>query len=63
MPRIGIWELVVIFLVIIFLFGSKRLPEIGKAIGEAIKEFKKSMKGDGNETTGTKKEDSRGDQG
>ncbi len=60
MPRIGIWELVVIFLVIIFLFGSKKLPEIGKAIGEAIKEFKKSMKDDGNETTGPKKEDPRG---
>ena len=40
----GPLELAVIFLVVLFLFGAKRLPEIGKALGEGIREFKKSMK-------------------
>ena len=42
MGRIGLSELVVIFVVVLFLFGTKRLPEIGAAIGKAIKEFKKA---------------------
>ncbi len=42
--RLSIPELVVIFVIIFFLFGAKRLPEMGKGIGEAIKGFKSSMK-------------------
>ncbi len=42
----GPFELVIIFLVILLLFGGKKLPEIGKAIGEGIREFKRAM-GDG----------------
>ncbi len=44
MGRIGFGELVVIFLVVLLLFGTKRLPEIGNALGKAIREFKKSVK-------------------
>ena len=44
MGRIGIGELVVIFLIILLLFGTKRLPEIGSALGKAVKEFKRSVK-------------------
>jgi len=40
----GPFELLVIFLVVLLLFGGKRLPEIGKALGQGIREFKKSMK-------------------
>ena len=40
----GPMELVVILLVVLLLFGTKRLPEIGKALGEGIREFKKSLK-------------------
>ena len=40
----GPLELAVIFLVVLFLFGAKRLPEIGKALGEGIREFKRSIK-------------------
>lgn len=43
--RIGVTELVVITLVIIILFGGKKLPELGRSIGEAIREFKQSIKG------------------
>lgn len=43
---LGFQELILILIIIFFLFGAKRLPEMGKGIGEGIKNFKKSMKGD-----------------
>jgi TatA/E family protein of Tat protein translocase len=43
---IGLQELVVIFLIILFVFGAKRLPEIANSLGRAIREFKKSSKED-----------------
>lgn len=41
----GPLEIIVILIVILLLFGAKRLPEIGRALGEGIREFKKSIKG------------------
>ena len=41
---LGPWELLVIFLVILLLFGAKRLPEIAQGMGKGIREFKKAMK-------------------
>jgi sec-independent protein translocase protein TatA len=38
---IGGWELIVIFAVILLLFGAKRLPEIARSMGKAVNEFKK----------------------
>lgn len=43
MGRIGISEIIVIGIVVILLFGIKRLPEIGRSIGEAIRDFKKGL--------------------
>lgn len=40
----GPMEMAVILLVALLLFGAKRLPEIGKSLGDAIREFKQSMK-------------------
>ena len=37
---LGPWELLVIFVVIIILFGPKRLPELARSLGRSIKEFK-----------------------
>ncbi len=46
---IGFPELLVILLVCLLLFGANRLPEIGKSLGESIRQFKKGMKeGDDN---------------
>jgi len=44
MGRIGVPELIFIGLVIILLFGAKKLPEIGSALGKAIREFKRAGK-------------------
>lgn len=41
---IGLPELLVILLVCLLLFGINRLPQIGKSLGEGIREFKKSLK-------------------
>ena len=41
----GPMELLLIFLVILLLFGAKRLPEIAKGLGKAITEFKKAISG------------------
>ncbi len=41
---LGMWEIVLIFLVVLLLFGAKRLPEIGSALGKGIREFKGSVR-------------------
>lgn len=41
---IGIQELLIILLICLLIFGAAKLPEIGRALGKTIKEFKKSMK-------------------
>lgn len=41
---LGIWEMILIFLVILLLFGAKRLPEIGSSLGKGIREFKGSLR-------------------
>ena len=43
MPHIGIMELIIIMVVILLLFGAKRIPEIAGSMGKGIKEFKKQM--------------------
>jgi sec-independent protein translocase protein TatA len=40
---LGTQELVIIFLIVLVLFGASRLPEIGGGIGKAIRNFKKSV--------------------
>ena len=39
---LGPTELIIILVIVVILFGASRLPEIGRGIGEAIKNFKKS---------------------
>jgi sec-independent protein translocase protein TatA len=42
----GPWELIVILLIVVMIFGAKRIPEIMGGIGKGIKTFKKSMDDD-----------------
>jgi sec-independent protein translocase protein TatA len=41
---LGGWDMVIIVLVILLLFGAKRIPELAKGLGTGIKEFKKATK-------------------
>ena len=41
-PAVGMPEMFVIMVVILLLFGSKRLPELARGIGKSIREFKKA---------------------
>jgi sec-independent protein translocase protein TatA len=42
--KVGLPELLVLLVIVFFLFGAKRLPEVGKGIGEGIKNFKNAMR-------------------
>lgn len=43
MPRLGATEIIILAVLVLVFFGSKKLPEFIKSVGEAVKEFKKSM--------------------
>jgi sec-independent protein translocase protein TatA len=42
MPSLGPWELAIILLIIVIIFGVGKLPEIGGALGKGIREFRTS---------------------
>ena len=48
MRSIGFPELMVILVVALLLFGGKKIPEVAKGLGEGIRNFKSSLKGDEN---------------
>ena len=43
---IGIWELLILLLVLLLVFGPKRLPEMGRQLGKGMREFKDSVTGE-----------------
>ncbi len=45
MGSLGVSELVIILLIVIVIFGASRLPQLGKGLGEGIRNFKGSLKG------------------
>jgi sec-independent protein translocase protein TatA len=45
MPNIGPWEIILLLLLALLLFGAKRLPEIGRSLGTGMREFKDSVTG------------------
>lgn len=45
MPNLGTTEVIIIALLIILFFGTKKVPEFIKSLGEAVSEFKKAVKG------------------
>ena len=44
---IGIWEILILLLVVLLVFGPKRLPEMGRSLGKGMREFKDSISGGG----------------
>jgi sec-independent protein translocase protein TatA len=45
MPNVGPWEIILLLLLALLLFGAKRLPEIGRSMGRGMREFKDSVSG------------------
>jgi len=44
MPQLGMGELIIIFLVVLLLFGANQIPKVAKGMGEGIREFKKAAR-------------------
>ena len=50
---LGIWEILAILVLAALIFGGKKLPQLGKGLGEAITNFKNSLKKDKEKDQGT----------
>ena len=46
MPQLGVWELLVILVIVLLIFGASRLTGIGKGLGGAITAFRNEVKQD-----------------
>ena len=51
MPHLGVPELLIILVIIILVFGVGKLPQIGKAVGQGIREFREGTEGLAEEDT------------
>jgi sec-independent protein translocase protein TatA len=56
---LGLTEILIIVGIIILLFGATRLPQIGKGLGEGIREFRRSLKGAGDDKDGSRIEEGK----
>ena len=41
---LGIWELLIILVVVLLIFGPRRLPEMAKGLGQSVREFRKGIR-------------------
>ena len=46
MPNVGPLEIAVVLIIVLIIFGPKRLPELGQSMGRGIREFKNSLSGE-----------------
>jgi sec-independent protein translocase protein TatA len=44
MPQLGMGELIVIFLVVLLLFGANQIPKVARGLGQGLREFKRAAK-------------------
>ena len=61
MGRIGPLEIALIVLVIVLLFGARRIPELMRSMGSGLREFKKGARGEMDETEGSEDKQSKTD--
>jgi len=60
MGSLGWQELLIILVIVIILFGSRRIPEVAKGLGEGIRSFKTGLQGDHKETENRTYKDEQG---
>ncbi len=53
---VGMWEVIIIALVVLLLFGGKKIPELMKGLGKGVKSFKEGMKDVENDVKDIKKD-------
>jgi sec-independent protein translocase protein TatA len=49
MPDIGPLQIIIVLIIVLLVFGPKRLPEMGRSLGKGIREFKDSITGNDDE--------------
>ena len=54
---IGPWQIAIIVMVVLLLFGGKKIPELMKGLGQGMKEFKKATQDDSEEKEDEKEKD------
>lgn len=54
--NVGPWELVLILVIVLVIFGPGKLPKVGESLGKALKSFKQAKEGEEEEDEGTKKD-------
>ena len=47
----SLWQIAIVLVIVLFIFGPKRIPGLGKSLGEAIRGFRKGIKGDEKDNT------------
>lgn len=47
----SLWQIIIVLVILLLLFGHKKIREFGKSLGEGLRDFKKGLDGDTNETT------------
>jgi len=47
MPNIGPLEIIIVLVIVLVIFGPKRLPDLGRSLGRGMREFKESVTGKG----------------
>ena len=59
MPQLGAPELIIILVIVVLLFGAKKLPELSRTIGTSMQELRRGMSDDEKETKNTSKTESK----
>jgi sec-independent protein translocase protein TatA len=59
LPNIGGGELIILLVIVLLLFGAKRLPELAKGLGTGIREFRKGASGEKDEVRERDKEEGK----
>ena len=53
----SLWQILIVLVIFIFLFGHKRIRELGKSLGEALRDFRKGLEGSSDKLDKTNTDD------